>query len=1418
MGYGRKSEGAVVAVEAVSHPPETGRRRAHVKITAETEPEIETRGATETSQDKVQEDIMDSLFSMGGLPEGELYPEVSRARTEVEEGGEEDSLLAFLRAPKRQPKAKPQPKKKQKLPEAGSIEAPNATLEGCLPYTTPEKLLEEGVFTNMREQLLAAAKSQHALRPLNEEKQALQLDSAPGIYRGSGRPITFFSQSMEYEVRPDGAGTDVQMFGVTAAGNSITVIVEGALPHFAVRIPDSWRSRGRDGLLAGVDQWKVERFYKALERRYANKMHFKANCILSRMRGEGFEKLSDYDHRFLAQYAAYKDNWLRGFEVQGGRSLLFYSVEQVPFLKIYVAYPFLVSELRTLVKECLGGTVTRTKWGMVEKKVKGKMKMVRERMEEPQDSKRWLPAELGDEVPEVFEANLAFIERFSIDTGIYPCTWYEIPASGYEVIPSWHESRRATTTLEIRVSHKCVRKTQKVCVSDQGEKDVADAQAQVSEVCFDIEARPPADGSFPKAKNDPVINIGCVHKLSTNSSVRIADIFVWGTLPQPRNLDPERQKVLRCHSFRTEKEMLQAFALFLVQSDPDRVFSYNGERFDFPYLYKRAEAVGMLEDFQKIGRLRSKLCQMRKTTFITRATGLRKSHFMNIDGRLQCDVYTRVLREKMRSHSLNAAAAKFLGDQKEEMGYGNIWPCFQTPHGRWKLAVYVQKDAYLPFDLEEKLQMCLELMSVSAVVGVQPQSLMQRGQIFRVFCMIHRECKRMPKKVGLIFVPMPSDAGNKMSGTEMLTREANYSGATVIEPKKGRYSWKQLIATHDFNALYPSIMRWFNLCFSTLIRDSSPLALSGLNLLPEQAGTNRPYVHIPQYVQDDAEGRKVRRIYSTSSPAFVDARVQEGVLPRILRELNEERDRVKNLMKTEKDKGKKEVLNFRQLALKLTANSVYGGISAQFGSLNFEQIVALFKGPVIGSMVTQVGRGTILETRAHVLNEYQHVKADVVYGDTDSTFTKLGIELSEEEQLQIFSQIQDSINRAICSEKDPDTGEIVRCGPMNIEFEKYYRGFLLLKKKRYIGMKALPIFDKNTCRFLPGTPKMDGTGMETQRRDNAPFVPQILTKLLYYILEKDDLEDGLTYLKEQIRKYTRMQDVPLNDVTISCALSRLPSDYKNKPPHVSLVLRIAAEDPAAAPKPGDGRVKYVMVRRGSKKVADNSELPMKAWELQLPLDAEYYVNKQLKKPTQRILDPIIGEQAVETLFFHTVQEAGGFNAANKELHSLSSAWSGFQKRYRCSSSGCTSYVGKRNELCQQCAAENGFVECAKAEAEVQRLSAMHAAILHRCNHECLRKPSQERIDCMADECPVFWRRLKTKRDLEGAEERWRNALQATLDSGLVTPEESSSSDHSPIEEEADCKSMTCRSQEISTPSPLLSSPLKKQKTLADCWK
>ena len=139
----------------------------------------------------------------------------------------------------------------------------------------------------------------------------------------------------------------------------------------------------------------------------------------------------------------------------------------------------------------------------------------------------------------------------------------------------------------------------------------------------------------------------------------------------------------------------------------------------------------------------------------------------------------------------------------------------------------------------------------------------------------------------------------------------------MIEPKRGFYA--EPVATLDFASLYPSIMMAHNLCYTTLV-----------------APGNRALFDVGQLTT------------TPSGDTFVKPEVRRGVLPEILEELLAARKRAKADLKKATDPMQKAVLDGRQLALKISANSVYGFTGAQV--TYFELVSCL----VVDSSITTI--------------------------------------------------------------------------------------------------------------------------------------------------------------------------------------------------------------------------------------------------------------------------------------------------------------------------------------------------------------------------------------------------------------------------------------------------------------------------------
>mmetsp|Transcript_16317 Transcript_16317/g.19295 ORF Transcript_16317/g.19295 Transcript_16317/m.19295 type:complete len:430 (-) Transcript_16317:322-1611(-) len=418
-------------------------------------------------------------------------------------------------------------------------------------------------------------------------------------------------------------------------------------------------------------------------------------------------------------------------------------------------------------------------------------------------------------------------------------------------------------------------------------------------------------------------------------------------------------------------------------------------------------------------------------------------------------------------------------------------------------------------------------------------------------------------------------------------------------------------------------------------------------------------------------------------------------------------------MKNATDPMEKAVQNGRQLALKISANSVYGFTGATVG-----QLPCL----AIASSTTSYGRELLMKTREYVEKNYTKANgykndADVVYGDTDSVMIKFGA-----------GSVADTMPLA-----EVAAAEVSKIfpSPITLEFEKVYYPYLLMNKKRYAG-----ILWTNPDKF----DYMDCKGLETVRRDNCLLVRQTIDTCLRKILIDRDVQAGIEYAKNIISDLLQNKlDISLLVVTKSLAKSADDDGYKAKQAHVELAMRMRKRDAGSAPNMGD-RVPYVIIQAGKGVPAyEKSEDPVYVLENSIPIDVEYYLQNQLKGPLTRIFEPIIGNP--QTLFTgdHTRSICKPTPVAKKGGIMMFAV-----KTLKCL--GCkASITDEEATLCVLCKPKEGEYFMQKI-AKVQELEESFSRLWTECQR-CMGSTHND-VLCSNCDCPIFYKRKKVQKDLQ----------------------------------------------------------------------
>lgn len=738
--------------------------------------------------------------------------------------------------------------------------------------------------------------------------------------------------------------------------------------------------------------------------------------------------------------------------------------------------------------------------------------------------------------------------RWMLDRNISGCGWLSLKENAWRCVVD-EETKTSNTMYEIDVWH--------TGVVGHGAKNDFPMESPFRVLSFDIECqgRP---NIFPDPLYDPVIQISLILRTEGNPSMQKV-LFTLDTCD-----DIEGTCVI---SFAREEDLLDAIAIFFRDSDPDVLTGYNIINFDLAYLLSRAQELAV-PNFVYLGRIKTERTRVKDTKKGSKQTGMRETKEISIPGRFKMDMLEKMRLEKFRSFSLNFVCSHFLKKQKEDVHHSEIAGLQSgTSATRRRLGIYCIKDSELVLELSDATKALSSTIALSVITGVPLRHITDRGQSVRVQQLIRSKGRTEPMRVVL-----------PMALASAMDQHEDFKGATVIEPVKGFY--EDPVATLDFASLYPSIMRAHNLCYSTAVSEEDAANFA------EEEITRTPI-----------------------GKTFVKQGVCHGILPKILSELTEERKQVKAQMKTARDNPQLyNILDSRQLALKVSSNSVYGFTGAGAGSMGGI-------GVAISASVTSFGRQMIDTTSNEVQqtyskkNGYDH-DAKVIYGDTDSVMICFGTK-DVATTLKLGEQAAEQVTKCFKA-------------PIKLEFEKVYHPYLLCNKKRYAGL-----YWTNPTAY----DKLDCKGIELVRRDNCKLLGRLLNIALDHMLKKGTPRTAIPVIIENL-VHLKHGTIDIADLVITKELTKTIEEYElsgTNQAHVECARLVRQRDPGSA-YPVGSRVPFVMIngKKGDKAYL-RAEDPTYVIKHGLQIDFKWYFDNQLTKPLERIYEHVLSPSELKEL-------------------------------------------------------------------------------------------------------------------------------------------------------------------------------------------
>jgi DNA polymerase elongation subunit (family B) len=591
--------------------------------------------------------------------------------------------------------------------------------------------------------------------------------------------------------------------------------------------------------------------------------------------------------------------------------------------------------------------------------------------------------------------------------------------------------------------------------------------------------------------------------------------------------------------------------------------------------------------------------------------------------------------EALREHSLPPTR---WAQSKDDVSPKDIFALHaQGPNERARVAAYCIQDCDLVMELMQKLEVLNNSIAMANVCWVPVEFIFTRGQGIKSESLVFYECRKEGQLIPVLQAPPRrkeegvADLDAAIAPVPEIIHDDNegYEGAIVLDPLSGIYLDDEPVAALDFSSLYPSSIISENLSHDSVVWVKDYDLDGNLVCIKEGSDTydNLPgwdYLEVAYDIlrPDPTDTRKHpplrpagRRVCRFAQPLD---HTHKSTLPKILQKLLSQRKATRKQAEKETDDFKKSLLDAQQLAYKLTANSLYGQLGSNTSKIRRKCIAA---------STTGHGRQQLMFSKACIEAVYgpdpatgkpvdPRCSAVCVYGDTDSVFISFrptdpvtGERLTGRAAQTAAKALAEEAGQAISRALKP---------PHDFEFDKMFRCFCLLSKKRYFGdMTEGGLEDDDYHR--------KSMGIVMKRRDNAPIVKYVYGGVIERILNQRNIVAAFEFVRQAIRDLLAGK-FSMKRLTITKSLR---AEYKLIPAHKILAERIGRRDPGNKPSSND-RIPFVYTLQPSgkswskaTKQGERIETPTYIREHGLKPDYPFYITNQIAKPVAQVFGLVV---------------------------------------------------------------------------------------------------------------------------------------------------------------------------------------------------
>jgi DNA polymerase elongation subunit (family B) len=818
----------------------------------------------------------------------------------------------------------------------------------------------------------------------------------------------------------------------------------------------------------------------------------------------------------------------------------------------------------------------------------------------------------------IYENNVNTVRKFLTSINLKHCDWFTLKK--FQKVQN--EDKISCLDNEFYFSYKDIVKI---------EDNVTITKPKI--LIYDIECYTDNHKAIPNAlySKHVVTMISVIYQVTGDISTRRRFLLTFSQIK-----DFEGTTIIKSDN---EIDMLKSFAQLIIDLDPDIITGYNIFGFDFKYIIDRMTI--KKEKWPVMGRILNKYATQKDIEWSSGAYGIQFMTYLDMPGRMVLDMMKIIKREmKYDNYDLGSVSTELLGKTKHDISAKEMFIIYEqlikakskdeveaAVNNMTRVAKYCIQDSELVIDLFEKTNTWIGLTELSNIVGVNMFDLFTRGQQVRCISQMYDNAHKK----------------NIILETRDL-QVKGFKGALVCEPETGIHPRTMCL---DFQSLYPSIIMAFNLCFTTLIPENQIDFYDPSEYETIECDEIENYEEESDDESDDDNPFKEKKKIRKEDQVIIKKKYyfwkgEKGVLPSMVEELVSQRRAVRGLQKSLVEETLEWlILEKRQLALKVSANSIFGFLGTKKG---------LYPLPEVASSITSKGRQLILKCYDYLRTNYN---AKIIYGDTDSVMFSVPTIKTNEETIEFGYKMQEEVSSLF---KKPLFTEFEKCGTMLCMMKKKYVFWTIDKKTAQLSTKTKYLVKKDGVQYdikeffeqyplemfdglWESNPKrlkrtetinfenyeltkivtldMMKKGIVPSRRDNCRWQREFYMKIMDEVMEISSFKDVYEIIVTDCLRFLR-GEISYRDLII---IKSLGQKYKKE----NTPMKIFSDELkkiGKPPSPGD-RLEYLIVLTNDEK---NGQIVKTGLKFRDPqsyilgdehIDYTYYVERFIKNNIQQ---------------------------------------------------------------------------------------------------------------------------------------------------------------------------------------------------------